>query len=144
LNEAGKLVYLASPYTHLNHAVREARFVEACFFNGWVMNHQPGIFFYSPIVHCHPISMRCELPGEWEFWASFDECLISRCQELWILCIPGWTKSTGVKAERKIAEKFGIPIRFVVLHPEFPIDDKYRYEMTNTEPEDTYVAQHFS
>lgn len=144
MQEAGRLIYLASPYTHPNFAVREARFVEACFFNGWVMNHQRHIYFYSPIVHCHPISRRCTLPGEWEFWAEFDECLISRCQELWILCLPGWTKSTGVKAERKLAEKFGIPVRFVLLHPEQPEDSPLRYETVDSEPEDPYVAQYFS
>lgn len=108
------------------------------------MNHIPDAFFYSPISHAHPISLRCKLPGEWEFWANFDECLISRCQELWILCIPGWTKSTGCKAERALAEKYHLPIRFVIMHPEYAVDDKLRYEITDTEPEDTYVAQYFS
>jgi len=144
LNSEHKLVYLASPYTHDNFAVREARFLEIVFCCGWMMNHTQDTYFYSPIAHTHPIAIRCKLPGEWQFWANFDECLVARCNELWILCVPGWTKSTGVKAERKLAEKFGLPIRFVILHPEHPTESNLRYEVTDTEPEDNYVAQHFS
>ena len=50
----------------------------------------------------------------------------------------------GLKAERKLAEKFGIPVRFVLLHPEQPEDSPLRYETVDSEPEDPYVAQYFS
>jgi hypothetical protein len=142
--QVGKLVYLASPYTHKNPAMCEARFVEAVLCCGWMMTHQKDTYFYSPIAHTHPVALRVKLPIEWQFWAAFDECVLSRCSEIWILCSPGWTKSTGVKAERLLAEKFGLPIRFVIVHPENPADSEQRYEVTDVEPEDNYVAQYFS
>jgi len=108
------------------------------------MNHVKDTYFYSPIAHTHPIAIRCKLPGEWQFWAAFDDCVISKCDAIWILCVPGWTKSTGVKAERKLAEKYGLPCRFIVLHPEHPVESDLRYEVVDAEPEDTYVPQYFS
>jgi len=144
--QKGKLVYIASPFTHNNPAIREARFVEAVICNGWFLDRYKDrdTFFYSPIAHAHTIALRSELPHEWQFWAAFDECFLSKCDELWVLTVPGWKRSTGVVAERKIAEKYGLPIRFIILHPEQPTESDLRYEVVDTEPEDTYVPQYFS
>ena len=126
----GRLVYFASPYTHADKAVRDERNKAIALACGWFMNNRRDIFFFSPITHATPIAQECTLPYEWEFWAAIDECMISRCEELWVLVIPGFKKSTGVNAERKIAERLGLPIRFVV-----PKQDG-SYEITDAEPED--------
>lgn len=129
----GKLIYLASPYTHKDKAMWTVRFhkvVDCC---GWMMNNHRDKYFYSPIAHTHPIAERCTLPIEWEFWANFDECILSRCSEMWILTIPGFSVSTGVKAERKIAERFGLPVRFIIPQADGT------YTVSDTEPEDVPV-----
>ncbi len=126
----GSLVYFASPFTHMDPAVRAARntaIARAC---GWFMNNRRDIFFFSPITHATPIAAECQLPYEWQFWAAIDECMISRCEELWVLCILGFKKSTGVNAERAIAERLGLPVRFVTEQPD------HSYLVTDTEPED--------
>jgi hypothetical protein len=140
----GKLVYLASPYTHKNPAICEARFLEAVFCCGWLMVHTKDTYFYSPIAHTHPIAVRVKLPIEWEFWANFDECILSRCSELWVLTAPGWSRSTGVTAEIKIAEKLNLPVRYVIVHPEHAADSDLRYEITDVRPEDNYTPTFFS
>ena len=109
----GKLVYLASPYTHENPDILIQRFHEAVDCCGWLMNNVKNTCFYSPIAHTHPIALRCQLPIFWEFWKQFDECMLSRCSEIWVLKIDGWDKSTGVKAELEIARKFGLPVVFI-------------------------------
>lgn len=129
----GKLVYMASPYTHKDKGMLISRFdavVDCC---GWFMNNVKDCYFYSPIAHTHPIAERCTLPIQWQFWADFDECILSRCNEIWILTIPGFSVSTGVKAERKIAERFGLPIRFIIPQAEG------HYTVSDTEPEDAPV-----
>jgi hypothetical protein len=127
----GKMVYLASPYTSPDKAVEAERFLAACKACGWLMNNRPDIqMFYSPIAHTHPIAQVCTLPGVWQFWAAADEAILSRSSEIWILCIPGRKKSTGVNAEIKIAAKFGLSIKYVIPHADG------KYEVTETEPND--------
>ena len=132
----GKLVYLASPYTHEAMSVRIDRFhknVDCC---GWLMSNMKDVFFYSPIAHTHPIAVRCTLPGEWSFWQHFDECILSRCSEIWILSIPGFSRSTGIKAEIEIAVRFHLPVRYVILQ------NDGTYIVTDTEPEDELISFH--
>jgi hypothetical protein len=109
-----KLIYLASPYTHTDKAVEDQRNLAVIEAWIWLSNHRPHEFFLSPIAHSHPISRHGGAPGDWHFWAEFDETVISRCDEVWVLAIPGWQKSTGVTAERKLAEGFGKPVRFLI------------------------------
>lgn len=126
----GRLVYLASPLTNPDAAVRAQRTAavgKAC---GWLMNNRQDVFFFSPICSADAIAKECELPYQWEFWSAIDECMLSRCEEIWVLCIPGFQKSTGVTAERKIAARLGLPLKFVI-----PQEDS-TYVVTDVEPED--------
>jgi hypothetical protein len=130
MSHYGKLVYLASPLTHSDAAVRYERSVAVAKASGWFMNNRRDLFFFSPIAYAHLIAAECTLPYQWEFWAEIDECMLSRCDEFWVLAIPGFKKSTGVNAERKIAERLGLPCRFVV-----PQTDG-SYIITDEEPAD--------
>lgn len=127
----GKMVYLASPYTSPDKAVEAERFLAACKACGWLMNNRPDAqMVYSPIAHTHPITLVCTLPGIWQFWAAADEAVLSRSSEIWILCIPGRKKSTGVNAEIKIAQRLALNIQYVI-----PQEDG-SYVVTETEPND--------
>lgn len=108
-----KLVYIASPYTHPDVFIREERYRAVVFLCGRLMNQYPDTTFFSPIVHAHFISTQCIIPVEWEYWAKQDECMISRCEEVWVFCISGWNSSVGVAAERLLAVKYNLPIRFL-------------------------------
>src|SRR5271155_2053797 len=126
----GRLVYLASPLTHSDAAVRQQRSVAVARASGWFMSNNRDVFMFSPIAYAHLIASECTLPYEWHFWSEIDECMLSRCEEFWILCIPGFKNSTGVSAERIIATRLGLPCRFVVPQPD------NTYIVTDTEPED--------
>ena len=41
--------------------------------------------------------------GDWEFWKRVDTDFLERCDQLVVLCLPGWDKSVGVEAEVSIA-----------------------------------------
>lgn len=127
IEHKGRLVYLASPYSSPDKALQEYRFVAVAIAAGWVMNNYPDLKFFSPITHTHPIAMHCKLPGHWEFWATYDQCMLSRCDEFWVLAIPGFKESTGVNAERKIAAELGLPIKFLV-------PNGTEYELSDVEP----------
>ena len=107
-----RLIYLASPYSSPDEGVCEERFIKACHAAGELMRE--GIFVYSPIAHTHPIAKFTEgLPTGWDFWEKYDEAMISRCAEVWVLTLPGWSESVGVRAEIEIARRLRIPVRFV-------------------------------
>lgn len=103
------MIYLASPYSDPDPAVMEQRFDAVCRKAGELM--QQGHVIYSPIVHCHSIAVRVDLPREWTFWERFDREMLRNAQEMWILKLPGWEISRGVNAERTIAQQLGIPVK---------------------------------
>lgn len=114
------LVYLASPYTHDDVYVREDRFLLSCkacafAFNEWRLN------ITSAIVFTHPLLTRYTMPVEWEFWAHYDEKVIDTCEEVWVLCIPGFTHSVGTNSEIALAKAKGKRVRYMIPH-EFGYD----------------------
>ena len=74
----GRVIYLASPYTHSDASVRESRFDAACQATAELV--RSGQVVFSPIAHGHPL-VRFGLPIEWEYWARFDREYLRRCDE---------------------------------------------------------------
>lgn len=107
-------MYLASPYTHPDKAVEAQRFESVLSAWNWLIQNNHDWHFFVPIVQSHALCTSGHTPGDWKFWADFDGTMISKCQEFWVLCIPGWETSVGVSAERKIAAELGLPIRFLI------------------------------
>ena len=70
------MIYLASPYTHPDPRVHEARFDAACVAAAALVRARHVVF--SPIVHGHPLA-RFALPIEWEYWERFDREYLRRC-----------------------------------------------------------------
>jgi len=106
-----KKIYLASPYYHKDSKIREERFIAVCQKAGELMNQ--GYFIYSPIAHSHSIAVQCELPKDWSFWQQYDIEYIKWVDEVWVLMLPGWEKSTGIKNEIETAKNMGKPIKFI-------------------------------
>ncbi|RKY70130.1 MAG: hypothetical protein DRP97_04255 [Candidatus Latescibacterota bacterium] len=106
-----KKIYLASPYSAINPAIREARHLSVCRKAGELM--RAGYIVFSPIAHSHPIAEVCELPKDWEFWKKYDKTFIDWCDELWILMLPGWKTSKGVSAEVELAMALGKFIKHI-------------------------------
>jgi len=104
------VIYLASPYSHPDPAVREQRFDTACAAAALLL--RDGYLVFSPIAHSHPLT-RFGLPLDWEFWERFDRQHLERCSELIVLMLPGWTSSRGVLAEIAIARELGLPVRYL-------------------------------
>lgn len=95
-------MYLASPYSHPDPFVREARFL-------WTMKEmgvflKQGTFIYSPIVHCHELAKIADLPKDAKFWEAYNFKMIEAAEELWVLMLPGWDKSLGIADEIKFAK----------------------------------------
>ena len=63
------MIYLASPYSHPDPAVRERRFRAACSAAAFLL--QAGHAVFSPIAHGHVLAEH-GLPTDWSFWQRFD------------------------------------------------------------------------
>lgn len=105
------LIYLASPYSDPDPAVRQQRFETVCFVAANLM--RKGTHVYSPIAHTHPIAIKGDLPKDWKFWEAFDRKMIRACEAVWVVMMDGWRESKGVAAEIKIAEELGLPVKYL-------------------------------
>ena len=108
-----KLIYLASPYSHPNKEVMEERFKKVTYVSGMLM--RTGTVNFSPITQSHEQCKLVNLPTDWDFWQTADEAILNVCDELWILCIPGWKESLGVQAETKYAKAQKKPVHYVQI-----------------------------
>lgn len=106
-----RLIFLASPYTHPDPAVREARYLGAVAAVARYMKE--GFHVYSPIAHSHPAAVEHELPTDKFFWESFNANILGRCDEVWVLKLPGWADSAGVQGEISLAQRLGKPVEYV-------------------------------
>lgn len=104
------MIYLASPYTHPDPAVREQRYRAACRVTASLI--EAGDIVFSPIVHSHPMA-DYGLPSTWGFWRRQDQAFLERCDEVVVLTLDGWGESAGVQGEIGIAHELGKPVRYL-------------------------------
>lgn len=91
------MIYIASPYSHPATAMREFRYREVEGYTAKLLSERS--WCYSPIVHCHQLSIRFSLPFTADFWEAYNFHMLERCDALHILQLPGWEDSRGVQSE---------------------------------------------
>ena len=72
-----------------------------------------GTCVFSPIAHCHDMSVHHDMPKEWEFWKHIDFQYLDAASMVWVLKMPNWEKSVGVTAEIEYAIEKGIPVVYI-------------------------------
>lgn len=107
-----KLLYLASPFSHSDREVMYERTRLAT--NATIKLFNSGFAIFSPIAY-NGSWIDEDVPGDWNFWKTFDELLISKMDGLIVLMLPGWDKSIGVTAEIEYAKSLNLPIEYVTL-----------------------------
>ena len=107
------IIYLASPYSAPDPAVRAARFRAACHATAELM--RAGHVVLSPIVLTHPLTA-FGLPTDWSYWERCDREFLRCCDEVVVLTLERWEQSVGVQAEIRLAAELAKPVSF--LDPE--------------------------
>lgn len=79
------MIYLASPYSDPDPAVREQRYEAAC--AATVAMLRAGHVVFSPIVHSHPL-VAYGLPTDWAFWQRVNGDHLLFATKSWCSC---WT-----------------------------------------------------
>lgn len=112
MNETER-IYLATPYTDPDPAVRRARFEAVTRAAGALMQRRLVVF--SPITMGHPISEACaDIPGDFGYWGrSCLSYLEGWATRLVVLTLNGWQASRGVTAEIAAARERGLPVEYL-------------------------------
>src|SRR5260370_35643395 len=104
------MIYLASPYSHPDAAIRKQRYHAACRATAEMMRE--GHIVFCPIAHSHPL-VEHGLPTGWAYWERCDRAFLERGDEVAVLTLDGWQDSIGVQAEIRIATELGKPVRYL-------------------------------
>jgi hypothetical protein len=107
------LIYLASPYTHAERWGEADRYDKVARATSIML--QRGWHVFSPIVHSHPLATQYGCPQDGDFWMRVDSEYLRRCDELWVLRLPGWKESKGVRRELELARELDIRVRSFFL-----------------------------
>ena len=78
---------------------------------GELMNE--GYIVFSPIVHCHPIAVKHNLPTDRQYWGSYDDAFLEWADEGRVLCLPGWSHSEGTAIDIMTLIRAGKPIQYL-------------------------------
>ena len=105
------LTYLASPYSHANPLIRDARFRAACAAAAKLMLAGEAVF--SPIAHSHPIEYHFDAPRAFDFWMGQDLPILRHCSVVKVLRLEGWDQSKGVTREIEVAKAALIPVEYI-------------------------------
>lgn len=114
------MIYLASPYSDPEAAVREQRYKEVAKV-AFDLN-RAGLPTISPIAHWHPVALDHGLPTDAATWATVNRGWLEHSKVLSILALSGWYNSKGVMLEHDWANELGIPT--ILLRPK----DKHLWE----------------
>jgi len=105
------MIYLASPYSHPDPLIMKTRFLLAEQVTAAFLTRR--LWVYSPIVHCHELAQRYELPTDFAYWQEYNIDMLRRSDYLTVLTIPGWRESVGVAGEISVARMLSMPVRLV-------------------------------
>lgn len=103
------ITYLASPYTSDINATQISRYEAAC--RACYLLSVQGVQVYSPICHWHPI-VELGYHVKYETLIAIDLEILQHCKELYVLCLYGWEKSSGVQREIEHAKKYKLKISY--------------------------------
>lgn len=101
-------LFLSSPYSHPNDAIREDRVRVAGDACAWL--YRQGYLPMSPIVHWHHIALRNDLPTEAMAWTEWNRQWMYASDATVVLELYGWRDSQGIAMEVAWAEQAGKPV----------------------------------
>ncbi len=72
-----------------------------------------GSVVFSPILMCHEACVTHDLPSDALYWQHMNTQFLRRCDKVFVLCIPGWAKSKGVRQEISLARQLNLPVVYI-------------------------------
>lgn len=106
-----KIIYLACPYSHEEKHIRELRFLQVTDYTAKQV--ALGNIVFSPISYGHLLSEFKDMPLNFEFWENFCLTFLSKCDEMHILKLEGWSESIGINGEGSYCRDNNIKIKYI-------------------------------
>jgi hypothetical protein len=92
--------------------MKELRFFQGCTAAASLM--QQGYVVFSPIAHSHAVETNgMDKLETGDFWLDQDLVVLSKCDKVIVLMLPGWEYSRGVKREVEFAKKNNIEVEYL-------------------------------
>lgn len=114
------MIYLATPIKHADPRIESFRISTAN--RAACTLHDAGIPVFSPASHGSSFASLSSIRQSWDYWRWVDlPILTSCCTHLVVLCMEGWDRSEGVRAEIEAAGEvcggllLGLPLTYVSL-----------------------------
>jgi hypothetical protein len=112
--EVRDVIYIASPYTHEDEYVMNARFEQISKITAKLAAE--GVVAFSPITYGHTLLGFEKMPTNWAFWQNFCLSFLQHCNELWVYQMEGWEQSKGIAEEIEFAKKKEITIKYIKIN----------------------------
>lgn len=128
-----KKIYLAAPYSDPDPVIRQRRTELADHVAAKIM--QQGYVVFSPLSQSHRIAHHIGNHLSHDFWLTQDLEMLALCDEMWILTIPGYSKSEGIRMECDKALEWGKPVRKVGTDGKLDLDYKAAHIPARAETE---------
>ncbi len=112
------MIYVASPYSHPDLAVRGDRYQKVMDYCYHCLLNKINV--YSPILHFHAMSLRFQLPATQEPYHRHNVEMMEICEDMHVLALDGWRESRGLADEIRFFRRWTKPIKLV--NPNDPTD----------------------
>ena len=105
-------IYLASPYSSSDRAVRDYRHRLTLEFASTQLKR--GRIIFSPIVNGVALTETGSQLWSFIYWQDYDLSFLQHwADELRVLCLDGWKDSVGVQKELRVAQNLGLPSKYI-------------------------------
>lgn len=89
--------YIAQPFSHKRLKVMKDRYKAGVAISAALF--KVGQPHYAPIVSTFPPSTILKNSNDSGFWVKLDEVILRRCDAVWVVMMPEWASSKGIKRE---------------------------------------------
>jgi hypothetical protein len=102
------MIYLASPYSCKDSFAMTSRYRLAL--RATVDLMKRGELVFSPITYGHALETKAQTTFPYDYWLKWSRAMLSGSSKIYVLTIPGWEESLGVKEEVTLAHAMGKPV----------------------------------
>jgi hypothetical protein len=101
-------IYLASPYTDNDKFIKISRYRAALRACTELM--AAGEVVFCPVAYGHSLEDKSRQTFPYDYWIRWSKAMLAPAKSLYVLTIPGWDTSAGVKLEVHLAHELEIPV----------------------------------